>query len=176
MNVDKVPDLDLPLPLRTPPAADGVSPIDPPIKVKKGFFGWFNNHKKKNRVLIHLFNKNGTSTPYIKAPKGRRFSIKGDEYIRGDASQGRYNTLYKMFEFQYIEGCPEPISFDGVKIDEIKIDGKALKSVIKMEYVELLTKVAKVKDLIIFAAVFSGIGAGIGLINMLLIAKGFNFF
>ena len=81
-----------------------------------------------------------------------------------------------MNAYFFMEGCIVPLNVANVKgLQEISIDAKAFKTVIKMEYVELLSKVSKVKDLILIAVVGSCLSALGVLIIIGLCLKGFGF-
>lgn len=131
--------------------------------------------RKAKAILIHMTNHNGTVIHMIISRYSRYFVYKKSSYVLDREKQ--YQDLnYKMNCYYYIEGCPVPYKVDNVKGKaELTLDSKAMKTVIKMEYVELLAKISKVKDLIMFAVVMSGISA-LGVIIIIgMNAKGFGF-
>jgi len=54
---------------------------------------------------------------------------------------------------------------------KLNLDSSTLTSVIKMEYVELLTKIAKVKDKMNTILIFTIVSAGLSLISVLILLK-----
>jgi len=129
---------------------------------------------KKKAILITMFHINGTIGNYVISKYSRSFKIAKNTYIINTQDQ-YYNIAYKLQSYFFFENVPMPVSFQTVKDKlEYSVDAKALTSIIKMEYVEMLTKVAKIKDLLIITVIASCASALLSIVCIVLLVQGFN--
>jgi hypothetical protein len=151
--------------------------LDDPFqtKPKKGMISRLASLNKKKAILINLVHSNGTIGHYVISKYSRTFTLKKKTYVLNPSLQYK-DINYKMQSYWFIEDVPLPIRANVLKNKEqLVVDSQALKDVIKMEYVELLTKVAKVKDLLKITVVLSAV-ASIGIVVVIVMcAKGFGF-
>jgi len=140
-----------------------------PISLLKGL-------KKKKAIMIHMYRKNFTIGHFVVSKYKRAFTIKDCDYLI-DPKAMQKDTTYKMVSLSYHEGCvmpfiPTPGSIKGHA--ELKCDPQSFKQIFKFEYVELLTNVSKMKDLMKYILGASVIGALLTAAGLIIMAKGFN--
>jgi len=142
------------------------------VKPKLTFMSNWRNKKKHQAILIHIFHKNGNMSHSVVKGSGRTFELLSFTYII-DEELMFYDTIYKQKALFYVEGMPLPIKIQGINREtyKLKIDSQSLTSVIKMEYVELLTKVAKVKDKLALILMMVFINSGLTLVSVLILLK-----
>ncbi len=135
--------------------------------------GYFAKKKlKKDGILITMCLTNGNYKEFILNTKFRKFEHKKKTYIV-DEERIYYHLGQKCAGLLYHENVPLPISLvgEGKQSYKLKIDTTALTSVIKMEYVELLTKISSFKDKIVIILLVSVISGVFSLLTFVLMLK-----
>jgi len=128
--------------------------------------------KKGSAILIQVIRTNGNMSNYVINKYTRTFNLSGKTFIIDDKAIF-YNTTYKMNALLYHENIILPLKITNVNhlSYKLNLDSTTLTSVIKMEFVELLTKIAKVKDKMNAILIFVIVSAGLSLINCLILLK-----
>ena len=141
-------------------------------KPKLSFLSKFRNRNKYHSLLVHIIHKNKNMSHSIIKTDDRKFNLLSNTYIIDD-DKLFYDTTYKQNALLYVEGIPTPMDTKADKSGLIKfnLDSQSLTSVIKMEYVEMLTKVAKIKDKMNLILMFVFINGAISLITLVLMLK-----